>query len=258
MRVDRRMLMIRSKQEPQMAKAKKKTPKVTDVTDIPMSELVGDDLRDPNHPLNRTKGMTKAQIDAERDRLIARDKQRSTAQHRILTGGGDASRATLTDADKKAIAELQSGEAHRKEIATANRIAKLKAKKAGATDAMPLTGKAALSAIAQSVTKEFVANGGTITKCDSNEKQESKMSKTAKTAKPKANKAQKSAARSERLEKLIAAMKKNGGVTNESMVKLIGSRMSAATIRLACETRGLKFKVVKKDGEPAHYVVNGK
>jgi hypothetical protein len=149
-----------------MAKTKKvKTPKVTDVTDIPMSELMGDDLRDPKHPLNRTNGKTKKQIDVERDALIARDKARSQTQHRILTGG-DASRASLTDADKKAIAELESGQAQRKEIATANRIAKLKAKKAGMTEAMPLTGKAALSAIAQSATKDFVANGGTITKCN--------------------------------------------------------------------------------------------
>jgi hypothetical protein len=225
----------------------------TDVTDIPMSELVGDDLRDPNHPLNRTKGMTKAQIDAERDRLIARDKQRSTAQHRILTGGGSAPRAMLTDADKKAIAELESGQVQRKEIATANRIAKLKAKKAGATDAMPLTGKAALSAIAQRATKDFVANGGTITKCDDQPPKTgvSKMAKSKKNTKPapKAKAKRDTSKRDSMVETIVAAMQKNGGVTNADQMKLLGGkRLNVGVLKDACAARKLKFSVVEKDG----------
>jgi hypothetical protein len=147
------------------------------------------DLSHPDHPLNRTKDVTKEQIEAKRDQLIERDKARSHAQHRILTGAPDNRDANLTDADKKAIAELESGQAQRKEVATANRIAKLKAKKAGATTTMPLTGKAALSAIAQSVTETFVANGGKIKKSDDQQepKVKTKTAKTAKTAKAKSS-----------------------------------------------------------------------
>jgi hypothetical protein len=171
--------------------------------------------------------------------------------------GGDAPRATLTDADKKAIAELESGQAQRKEIATANRIGKLKAKKSGATSAMPLTGKAALSAIAQSATKEFVANGGTITKCDDQpsktgvtKKMSAKSKKNAKTAKaPKAKAKRDTSKRDSMVETIVAAMQKNGGVTNADQMKLLGGkRLNVGVLKDACAARKLKFSIVEKDG----------
>jgi|SRR5215469_15876637 len=212
----------------------------------------GDDLSDPSHVLNRTNGKTKEQIDAERVALIERDKKRATTQHRILAGG--ESRAPLTEADKKAIAELESGEAQRQEVKTANRIAKMKAKKAGATTTMPLTGKAALSAIAQSATEQFVARGGKITKSD---KQEPKMSKTAKkpakvAKESKANDNGKphkvSAKMAARIEQVVAAMQKKGGITNPEQKKLIGRRIHAGPLKEACKARGLKYFTVERDG----------
>ena len=215
----------------------------------------GDDLSDPTHVLNRTNGKTKEQIDAERVALVERDKARSTTQHRILSGGEPA-KASLTEHDRQAIAELKSGEAQKKEIATANRIGKLKAKKSGATSAMPLTGKAALSAIAQSATKEFVDNGGTIKKVD-DKQQEPKMPKTAKKVAKAAPKAKRNgkhkvgAKTAAQIEKVIVAMLEAGkkGVTNPEQKKITGGRrIHAGPLKEAVEARGLKFSFGERDG----------
>jgi len=56
-------------------------------------------------------------------------------------------RTAPTDADKAAIANLQSHEAERKRLKATSRIAKLKAKQSGALSRMPVQGKAALKLI---------------------------------------------------------------------------------------------------------------
>jgi hypothetical protein len=56
-------------------------------------------------------------------------------------------RATLLDADKRAIAEIERREAEQRRSKTMNRIAKLKAKQSGALSKMPVQGKAALAVI---------------------------------------------------------------------------------------------------------------
>jgi hypothetical protein len=56
-------------------------------------------------------------------------------------------RTGLTDADKKAIAEIENREAERKRRESMNRIAKLKAKQSGALRKMPVQGKDALALI---------------------------------------------------------------------------------------------------------------
>jgi hypothetical protein len=64
-----------------------------------------DDLTDPAHPLNRTNGKTKAEIDAKLTEILARDKSKHVA--RGITSPAPKL-STLTAADHKAIAELQS------------------------------------------------------------------------------------------------------------------------------------------------------
>jgi hypothetical protein len=66
---------------------------------------VPDDLLDPAHPLNRTNGKSKAEIAAKVDELIARDKSKHVA--RGVTSPAPKP-STLTEADHKAIAELQA------------------------------------------------------------------------------------------------------------------------------------------------------
>ena len=205
--------------------------------------------------LDRTKGRSRQDIVAERERLIARDKQRDQVQHRILTGDTGHSVPRITElnvADKKAIAELQSGEAQRAEAKTATRIAKLKAKKSGESTAMPVSGKAALSLIAQKATKEFVANGGKVTKVEPENKQESKMKskQNGKAKVAKSTKAAKTDSKS-KVEIIAQLLKRPNGCTTAEVLEKTG--WPSVSMPAQAKAAGLSLRKHKEKGQVTRY-----
>jgi len=81
-----------------------------------------------------------------------------------------------------------------------------------------------------------------------------KVDKPAGKAKKTSDK--KSSARSaEKADKMIEAFKRKNGVTNADLAKILGARPSASVMRKVCETRDLKLKIVKKEGEPTRYMI---
>jgi hypothetical protein len=204
--------------------------------------------------LDRTKGRSRQDIVAERERLIARDKQRDRVQHRILTGDTGHSVPRITElnvADKKAIAELQSGEAQRAEAKTATRIAKLKAKKSGESTAMPVSGKAALTLIAQKATKEFIANGGKVTKVEPENKQEPKM-KSRQNGKAKVAKSTKRSSGGGLTAKLVEALRGKGCTAAEAL-KITG--WAQISIPPIIRRAGFKVKKTERNGVTCYHAV---
>lgn len=132
-------------------------------------------------------------------------------------------------------AELKKAKAH-------GRIAKMKAKQSGDAAKMPLTGKAALAAIKE-VKPEHSATAKT-KESDVRTKKATNKARSKISDKTKAN-----------TELLISALKRKNGVDNAGLVEVLGARMSAATMRRACETHELKLKIVKKEGEPTRYMI---
>jgi hypothetical protein len=122
-------------------------PKVTDVTDIPWSEMTGDDLRIPDN-LRRDKAVEfgekleaalRTELQAANDRL-AKAWNDSTPTGSLKAQGGKPS-------DEQVAAEIRRQQAEHKKAKAAGRIAKLKAKQSGEMAKMPLSGKDALKAI---------------------------------------------------------------------------------------------------------------
>jgi len=110
-----------------------------------------------------------------------------------------------------------------------------------------------------------IATGKTASKSES--KKESAVRTATKkaesksvTAKPNTTERKLSAKQSARRESsrnkaetLVKALQGKNGLTNDEMKKLLGTRLSASSMRIACETRGLKLKIDKKEGQPTRY-----
>lgn len=88
----------------------------------------------------------------------------------------------------------------------------------------------------------------------SSPKAKKKPEKLNVSAKKKNGKAS-SGARAEKAEQMVAAFKRKGGVTNADLARILGARPSASVMRKVCETRDLKLKIVKKEGEPTRYMI---
>jgi hypothetical protein len=90
-----------------------------------------------------------------------------------------------------------------------------------------------------------------MTKKTQAKKKPEKLNVSAKKKNGKAS----SSARAEKAEQMVAAFKRKGGVTNADLARILGARPSASVMRKVCETRDLKLKIVKKEGEPTRYMI---
>jgi hypothetical protein len=179
--------------------------------------IVTDDLTIPKE-LDRTNGQSREQIDALRDKLIAKDKARSSVQHKILTQGITAPlprSSTLTEADKKAIKEIEAQQQKDKAAKTSARINKLLEQKG-----MP-----------------------TVTV------------KTIKTAKPAKKLIRSSAKSDQKANAVFDLIKRKDGASNAEM-NAQKCRRTVGALKQLCKARGYKLDVKNVKGESKRYIAS--
>ena len=179
----------------------------------------GTDLSIPP-ALDRTVGMTKEQIEAQRDKAIKNANKQTKPAARGVTSPSPRP-SNLTDADKAAIAKLKKEQAAEKATKTEKRINKLRAAKG--LEPVKIKPKA--------------------DKAD-------KKAKPAKAAKSNAKREDRKA----KIAIIVKALKRKDGITNAEQIELVGFRMNVEPLREAAKAAGIKLKVVKKEGEPTRYM----
>lgn len=78
--------------------------------------------------------------------------------------------------------------------------------------------------------------------------------KTAEKAKSKSA-GRKSPERKQKVELLLKTLARKDGVTNADMIKALGKRVSAHSMKLICQNHDKRLKIVKKEGEPTRYMI---
>lgn len=186
--------------------------------------------------LDRTNGKTSAQIRTETDAVTKR----------LATQVGPAKVITLPT--KAAVAKAQEPRKAKARV----RVEHMLAKKSGETAKMPLTGKAALQAIANAA----VDNGAKITKCPTGasgrDKVERAIDKKARKGTPAKKPATKDGPRKGSKVDLIAGLlKRKGGCTTADVLKATG--WPAVSMPQQAKAAGLKLRKEKKAGEVTRY-----